>query len=470
MMRLDIVKQIAGRTGILLLAIAMLAALAACSDDESDAPAAEPAAQETPAAQTQAAAEPAEPIRVVATTSIVADWVANVGGDHVDVFSLVPVGVDPHSFQPGAQDVAKVADADLVLSIGLSLEEAWLLDLIENAAPDPSAILALGEVIEPIEFAASHAEEVEMLEGISHVVHEVEEGEIDAATGLAEISDLLDAAEAAEDDHAEEEDDHAEEEDDHAEEEEEEDDHAEEEGDDHAEEEDDHAHEEDAHAGEEELHEMVREIIAEVDAGAMSAEEAIEEIEHLAEEGEEGHEGHGHGMHDPHFWFDPIRVQVVISDIADRLSALDPDRADVYRANADAYNAQLDELHAWTEEQVGAIPMDRRLLVTSHDSLGYFADRYGFEVVGTVIPGGSTEVEPSAEDLIELTEEIAKYNVPAVFGETIVSERLAASIAAESGAVLVQLYSGSLGTEGSGAETFIGMIRTNVERIAEALG
>ena len=222
---------------------------------------------------------------------------------------------------------------------------------------------------------------------------------------------------------------------------------------------------------------MLREIIAAVEAGTMDADEAIEEIHHLTvaamhdmdEEGEDAHAGHAHGLHDPHFWFDPIRVQIAISEIADRLSALDPARSDVYRANADAYNAQLDELHAWTEEQVGTIPMERRLLVTSHDSLGYFAARYGFEVVGTVIPSFATDVEPSAEDLVHLTEEIAKYNVPAVFGETTVSERLAAAVAAESGAALVQLYSGSLGIEGSGGETYIGMVRSNVERITAAL-
>ncbi len=427
-MRQSIVMRIAGRTVVLIVALALVAVLAACSgDDDGDAPAAT-AAQETPAAtaqaQAQAEPEPPEPIRVVVTTSIVADWVASVGGDHVDVFSLVPVGVDPHGFQPGAQDVAKVADADLVLSIGLGLEESWLLDLLNNAAQDPEAIVELGEVIEPIEFAASHAEDVELLEDISHVVHEVEEGEIDAATGLEEISEVLDAAEAAE-------------------------------GED--------------HAGDEELPEMVREIIAEVDAGAMDPEDAIEEIEHLTEEGDEEHVDHGHGTHDPHFWFDPIRVQVVVSDIADRLSALDPDRADAYRANADAYNAQLDDLHAWTEEQVGVIPVERRLLVTSHDSLGYFAERYDFLVVGVIL-SITTEVEPSAEDLIELTEEIEKYDVPAVFGETTVSERLAESVATESGATLVRLYSGSLGTEGSGAETYIDMLRTNVERITEALG
>ena len=430
-MRHSIVMRIAGRTMVLIAALALVAALAACSgDDDGDAPAAT-AAQETPAAaaqaQAQADADPADPIQVVVTTSIVADWVENVGGEHVDVFSLVPVGVDPHGFQPGAQDVAKVADADLVLSVGLGLEESWLRDLLENAAQDPDAIVELGEVIEPIEFAASHAEEVELLEEISHVVHEVEEGEIDAATGLEEIAEVLDAAEEAE---------------------------AGEEGED--------------HAGEEELPEMVREIIAEVDAGTMDAEEAIEEIEHLAEEGEEGHAGHGHGIHDPHFWFDPIRVQVVVSDIADRLSALDPDRADVYRANADAYNAQLDELHAWTEEQVGVIPVERRLLVTSHDSLGYFAERYNFLVVGVIL-SITTEVEPSAAALTELSDEVREYGVPAVFGETTVSERLADALATESGAVLVRLYSGSLGTEGSGAETYIEMVRTNVGRVTEAL-
>ena len=85
-----------------------------------------------------------EPISVVVTTNIVADWVENIGGEYVDVFSLVPVGADPHSFQPGAQDVAKIADAELVLSVGLGLEESWLKELLENAARDPSTIVESG--------------------------------------------------------------------------------------------------------------------------------------------------------------------------------------------------------------------------------------------------------------------------------------------------------------------------------------
>ena len=369
--------------------------------------------------QSTPAAGPA--VLVVTTTNIMADWVENIGGDHVEVFSLVPVGADPHAFQPGAQDVAKVADADLVLSVGLGLEESWLHELLENAARDESAIVELGETVDPIEFAESHAGEVEMLEGLRHIVHEVEEGEIDPETGLEEIRALLEAAEGEEED--------------------------------------------EDHEEEEELPETVLEIVKEVEDGQMDAGDAIEEIEHLTGEGEDEHEGHGHGIHDPHFWFDPLRVKLVVSDIAVRLSTLDPDRGDAYRANASAYNARLDELHAWTENQVGVVSEERRLLVTSHDSLGYFACLYGFEVVGVVM-GTTTEVEPSASDLAGLSHALEEFRVPAVFGETTVSESLADAVATEAGAKLVRLYSGSLGT---GAETYIEMVRTNVERIVEAL-
>ena len=106
--------------------------------------------------------------------------------------------------------------------------------------------------------------------------------------------------------------------------------------------------------------------------------------------------------------------------------------------------------------------------MTSHESFGYFAEVYGFEVVGVIL-STTTEVEPSPADLVELTHEVEEYGVPAIFGETTVSDRLAESIASESGAELVRLYSGSLGTEGSGAETYLDMVRTNVQRIVDAL-
>ena len=202
-----------------------------------------------------------------------------------------------------------------------------------------------------------------------------------------------------------------------------------------------------------------------------------EEDEHGHEEEEDehghdehGHEGHDHGPHDPHFWFDPIRVKIAVHEIAERLSALDPDNADYYHQNAEEYEEQLDELHSWILEHVEQVSPERRLLVTSHDSLGYLAAAYDFKVVGLVIPSFAThDVEPSAEHIAELVDVIRENGVPAVFGETTVSERLAQAIASETGAKLVQLYSGSLGEEGSGADTYLGMVKTNVERIVEAL-
>ena len=187
-------------------------------------------------------------------------------------------------------------------------------------------------------------------------------------------------------------------------------------------------------------------------------------------EDEHGHDdGHAHGAYDPHFWFDPIRVKIAINEIAARLATLDPDNASLYFQNAADYEEKLDELHAWTQEQVSVLAPERRLLVTSHDSLSYFAQLYGFEVVGLVIPSLSTHVEPSAEHIAALVDVIREHDVPALFGETTVSDRLAQAVARETDAKLVQLYSGSLGPEDSDAGTYLGMVRANVTRIVEAL-
>ena len=458
-MRLTIIKGL--KTTIVIFALFVMFAMSACSDNASLQEPSEPSApsqssQAVPAATmvvpvTEEVSQPIlEPVRVVTTTNIVADWAQIVGGDRVNVLSLLPAGSDPHAYQPGAQDVAAIADADLVLAVGLGLEESWLRELLENAARDESSIVEVADVIDPIEFGETHAEEVEILEEISHVVHEVEEGEISAEEGLMELEEAIEAFEAME-------------------EEEEEEGHHGEEGEDEEDEDDEHHGDGNGDEEEGEMHlPAVMEIIAQVEAGQFDARQAIEEIEHMTSEGEDEHEGHGHGIYDPHFWFDPIRVKLVVNDLAARMSVLDPAGRDTYTANAAAYSAQLDELHAWTQEQVTAVPDDHRYLVTSHDSFGYFANLYDFEVVGVIL-STTTEVEPSPADLAELSHEVEEYGVSAIFGETTVSERLAQSIASESGAELVRLYSGSLGIEGSGAETYLDMIRTNVQRIVDAL-
>ena len=196
-------------------------------------------------------------------------------------------------------------------------------------------------------------------------------------------------------------------------------------------------------------------------------EEHGHEDEHM-EEGEGEHE-HAHGELDPHFWFDPLRVQQAVNAIAAQLSTADPAGQTMYRENAAAYNRELDDLHAWIEEQVSVLPDDHRVLVTSHDSFQYFAQRYGFEVAGAIFPV-TTEVEPTAQDLAMLIETIEHEGVHAVFTERSHSERLAQRVAEETGAELVAgLYTGSLGEPGSEADNYIDLMRHNTTIMVEAL-
>jgi ABC-type Zn uptake system ZnuABC Zn-binding protein ZnuA len=196
--------------------------------------------------------------------------------------------------------------------------------------------------------------------------------------------------------------------------------------------------------------------------------------EHEGREEQEGHEEHGdevhaHGQLDPHFWFDPLRVKQAVNVIADRLSELDPEGQGFYRSNAAAYNRDLDDLHSWIQAEVAKLSEERRLLVTSHDSFQYFAQRYGFQVVGAVMPI-TTGKEPTAQELAALVETIERQGVPAVFAEKSHSQRLAKRIAEETGAQLIGgLYTGSLGKTGGEAGAYLDLMRYNVTTILEAL-
>jgi len=175
---------------------------------------------------------------------------------------------------------------------------------------------------------------------------------------------------------------------------------------------------------------------------------------------------------DPHLFTDPVRMAAATELIADELVAAIPALdTPAGTARVAAYLAALDELDAEVEEQLAGIPADDRLLVTNHEVFGYFADRYGFEVLGAIIPGGSTLAEPSAAELADLVTVIQEQGVPAVFAEASSPARLADALAAEGADVdVVELYSESLGEPGSPGDSYLGMVRTNAERIAAALG
>jgi len=170
---------------------------------------------------------------------------------------------------------------------------------------------------------------------------------------------------------------------------------------------------------------------------------------------------------DPHAWLDPIMVVRYAQNIAGGLAALDPGDAGEYRENADNYSEVLQELDAWIRARVEEIPEERRLLVTNHESFGYFADRYGFRIVGAVFPTVSGEGSPSAQQVADLIESIRANGAPAIFLETGSNADLASQIARETGAEVVSdLHVASLG---DGASTYVDMMHWNVERIVEVL-
>lgn len=176
---------------------------------------------------------------------------------------------------------------------------------------------------------------------------------------------------------------------------------------------------------------------------------------------------HEEGDCDPHVWMDVQNVMLWTLYTRDVLSELDPMNAEVYAANAAAYIAELQALDTDIEAIISAIPFEHRVLVTNHDTFSYWAYRYGFTVVGTIIPGGSTTAEPSAKDVAALIEVIEDYGVPAIFTENTISNTLATQLAETTGAKVYQLYTDSLTTKTS---AYVDYMRHNATVIAGALG
>ncbi|MBN1177908.1 MAG: zinc ABC transporter substrate-binding protein [Anaerolineae bacterium] len=279
-----------------------------------------------------------ERLRVVATTTIVGDVVQNVGGEAIDLLVLIPLGADPHAYEPTPQVAVALSEAHVVFANGAGLE-AFLEPLLENAG---------------------------------------------AEVPLVPLSYNLD-------------------------------------------------------------------------------------LRVLEDEHEEEEAGHDHGTVDPHVWFDPHNIIAWTRTIEAALTTLDPANGPVYAANAEAYVAALDALDGWVVEQVSQVPEEHRRLVTDHNVLAYFAARYGFEPVGTVVSGFSTLAEPSAQERAALEDRIRTLGVPAVFVSVTVNPDLAQQIAADTGVALVPIYTGSLTPAGGPADSYLNLMRIDVLAIVDAL-
>ena len=180
-------------------------------------------------------------------------------------------------------------------------------------------------------------------------------------------------------------------------------------------------------------------------------------------------EAPGQKVGDPHMWLDPVLVITYVENIRDGLIQADPEGAETYKANADAYIAQLKDLDSWIRAQVEAVPAERRLLVTNHEALGYFAQEYGFTVVGSILPSLSSEASASAQEIAASVDAIKASGAPAIFLGDVENANLANQIASETGVQVVNdLHLESL-TDGAPAATYIEMMKYNVTRIVEAL-
>ena len=171
---------------------------------------------------------------------------------------------------------------------------------------------------------------------------------------------------------------------------------------------------------------------------------------------------------DPHAWQSPLNAKIYVANIRDALTAADPADAGVFRANADAYLAQLDALDREVSGAIAQIPEGRRKVISTHRAFGYFAAAYGVEFIAPV--GVSTESEASARDIAAIITQIRTAKIPAVFLENISDPRLIRRIAAETGARIGgTLYSDSLTAEKGYSPTYIDMVRHNIKALTSAL-
>jgi manganese/zinc/iron transport system substrate-binding protein len=179
------------------------------------------------------------------------------------------------------------------------------------------------------------------------------------------------------------------------------------------------------------------------------------------------------GIHDPHIWFDVTLWMEAVRSVRDTLIDMDPQSEDLYRANADAYLKELEELHGYVQDRAASVPEDKRVLITAHDAFNYFGKAYGFDVRG--LQGISTATEAGTRDVQELASFIAEKEIPAIFVESSVPvrniEAVQAAVRAKGFEVSIggELFSDAMGNAGTEEGTYTGMVRHNIDTIADAL-
>jgi ABC-type Zn uptake system ZnuABC Zn-binding protein ZnuA len=168
--------------------------------------------------------------------------------------------------------------------------------------------------------------------------------------------------------------------------------------------------------------------------------------------------------YDPHWWHDPRNAEAAVREVERQLVVADPGKKDEFKSRADAYLARLKKLDSSLARCIDSVPPSQRKLVTDHDAFGYFANRYGIEVVGAIIPSQTTQAQPSAKDLSNLINLIEEQGVQAVFPESSLSPKVADAIASQTGASAdYTLYGDTLGPADSSGATYVQMEEANAD-------
>jgi ABC-type Zn uptake system ZnuABC Zn-binding protein ZnuA len=170
----------------------------------------------------------------------------------------------------------------------------------------------------------------------------------------------------------------------------------------------------------------------------------------------------------PHFWMSAALGARYVEKIRDGLIQVDPSGKDTYTKNAGSYMKQLLALNEELKRQAATIAPADRKIVTNHDAFPYFAQEYGFTIVGNML--GNPESEPSAGELAALVQAIKAQHVKAIFSESQFSPKLTNTIAGEAEVAIVSdLYTDTLGDASSGVTTYIDMLRFDMQEVVEAL-
>jgi zinc/manganese transport system substrate-binding protein len=218
------------------------------------------------------------------------------------------------------------------------------------------------------------------------------------------------------------------------------------------------------------LEDVLADTIDAVEATGVPVFRIGDHIETIETIGSDDDHGHGNEGADPHVWFDPVRLSAVLPALADHLLAAANLDAEVLAACVRSYQSELAAVDSEVERILAPLAPPRRKLVTTHDALGYFAHRYHLEVVGVVVPSSSTLAATNPAQLEALAAVVADAGVPAVFADSQHSQAESEALAQRVGNVeVVTLFTDSLGEAGSGAETYLGLLRTNAQLIAAAL-